>query len=188
MRTLLRLVVLLCLVSTPLRSQTVTRTFGRSTIALTLPAGYQLLGQASPDSSAITLGYGTERRPDGSRGLIQVTLIDLTKAPTGTPVSLQHLTESMIEGVHRRRAGWSQTDSSVMIDGVKANSIRWSGTNEPSPERPAQQPVAMMHGLMIVGIKGTVAFALHTQDVEPYSQTSLPECQKALLTFSLSTH
>jgi len=48
--------------------------------------------------------------------------------------------------------------------------------------------VSAMHGVMVVGIKGTVAFALHAQDVEPFRVGSLPVSEVALMTFTLTPH
>jgi len=136
----------------------------------------------------MAFGFATDPRADGTRGLIQVTLVDVDKVSTGPPPTLDEFAAPMIGGVRQRRSHWEQTASSVVIDGVHAKRIKWSGTNEPSPERPSQQAVSAMHGVMVVGIKGTVAFALHAQDVEPFGAASLPVSEEALMTFTLTTH
>jgi len=134
----------------------------------------------------MAFGFATDQRSNGTRGLIQVTLIDLSKVSGGPPPTLDELATSMIGGVRQRRDHWQQSESPVDVDGVRAKLIRWSGSNAPSPERPSDQAATAMHGVMVVGIKGTVAFTLHAQDVEPFSATTLPASEQALMTFALT--
>lgn len=188
MRTAFVPTLLLSLSSAPLTGQATTHAFGGDTFSLRLPAGYQLMGQRRAGPGMIAFGFATDQRTDGTRGLIQVTLVDLDSVPAGAPPTLDELATSMIGGVRQRRDHWEQADSSVDVAGVHAKRITWSGTNEPSPERPSGQAVSAMHGVMLVGIKGTVAFALHAQDVEPFAVTSLPASEKALMTFTLTPH
>ena len=181
-------VFLLALSSAPLASQATVQAFGADTFRLSLPAGYRLLGQGSPGPGMMAFGFATDQRADGTRGLIQVTLVDLDRVSAGRSPTLDELAASMIGGVRQRRNAWQQADSFVDVDGVHAKRIAWSGTNEPSPERPTQQAASAMRGIMVVGMKGTVAFVLHAQDVEPFATTSLPVSEKALMTFALTPH
>ena len=179
---------LLSLIGTPLAGQATMQAFGGDTFRLNLPAGYRLVGQGSPGPGMMAFGFATDPRADGSRALIQVTLVDVDKVSAGPPPTLDEFAASMIGAVRQRRSHWEQTATSVVIDGVHAERIKWSGTNEPSPERPSRQAVSAMHGVMVVGIKGTVAFALHAQDVEPFRVGSLPVSEVALMTFTLTPH
>lgn len=188
MRSTLLPTLLLSLSSAPLAGQVTIQTFGGDTFSLSLPTGYQLVGQRSPGPGMMAFAFATDQRPNGTRGLLQVTLVDLDKVSAEAPPTLDEFAASMIGGVRQRREHWQQTESAVDIAGVHAKRITWSGTNEPSPERPSQQPVSAMHGIMVVGIKGNVAFTLHAQDVEPFALTSLPACDKALMTFTLAPH
>ena len=188
MRSTILRILLLSLSCTPLAGQATIQTFGQDTFSLSLPTGYQLLGQRSPGPGMMAFGFGTDQRANGTRALIQVTLVDLDKVTAEAPPTLEELAASMIGGVRQRREHWQQTESSVDIAGVHAKRIAWSGTNEVSPERPSQQPVSAMHGVMVVGIKGSVAFTLHAQDVEPFALASLPACERALMTFTLAPH
>jgi hypothetical protein len=43
-----------------------------------------------------------------------------------------------------------------------------------------------MRGVMLVGIARSMGFALHTQDLTTYSDTTLPLCEEALSTFATS--
>jgi len=188
MRTGFLLVLLLSLSSARVPGQTTIQAFGGDTFRLNLPVGYRLVGQGSPGAGMMAFGFATNQRPDGTRGLIQVTLVDLDKLSTKPPPTLEEFAASMIGGIRQRRNHWQQSESSVDVDGVHTKRIKWSGTNEPSLERPSQQAVSAMHGVMVVGIKGTVAFTLHAQDVEPFAVSSLPASENALMSFTLTPH
>jgi hypothetical protein len=181
----LQLALLLGCLSTPLLAQATRQGFGPDTFNLQLPAGYALLGAASPGPGMKAFGFATSPRADGSRGLIQVTLIRLDSVPSADTVTVDQLAASMISGVRQRRSNWQEADSAVTVDGVSSRLISWSGTNEPSPERPSGSPVLAMRGVMIVGVKAGVAFALHAQDVEPFASNALAASEAALKTFAL---
>ena len=89
----------------------------------------------------------------------------------------------MVDGVRRRRSRWKETETSVEVDGAPARRVEWSGSNEQSLERSPSQAPALMRGVMIIGIRGDLAFALHTQDVEPVAATTVPRGEQALMTF-----
>ncbi len=188
MRASLLLFLLLATRSATLAGQATIQTFGNDTFTLSLPAGYQLLGQSSPGSGLRVFAYATAQRANGTRSLIQVSLIDLDQAAPGSPPTVDEVAAAMIGGVRQRREQWEQTESAVEVAAVPAKRIAWSGTNAPSPERPSQQPASAMHGAMIVGIKGNIAFTLHTQDVDPFALTTVPECEQALMGFTLAVH
>ena len=177
---------LLALIGRQGTGQTVTYSLNRHTFTLELPPDYSLQGEASPMSGVKTLAFVTEPRPDGSRGLIQVTLVDLTQIESTQRPSLDHFTRSMVDGVRRRRNQWKEVETSVEVGGVRARRVEWSGSNGPSPERPPFQAPSMMHGVMIAGIEGDLAFALHTQDAEPFAAATMPKCERALMTFAIS--
>jgi hypothetical protein len=90
----------------------------------------------------------------------------------------------MIDGVRLRRSRWEQTEGNVQVDGVRAKRIEWAGSTEPGFGRP---PVNM-RGVMIVGIKKDLGFALHTQDIVAFTDTTLPACEQALKTFAMTLH
>ena len=188
LRPALLTTALLSVTSMPVAAQAGVQVFGRDTFTLRLPAGYRLLGQTSPGSGVLTFGYASDQRNDGTRSLIQVTLIDLDKGPAGPPPTLDEIAAAMIGGVRQRRDHWQQAESSITLDGVTAQLIRWSGTNAPSPERPSGQPASGMHGVMVIGIKAGVAFTLHAQDVDAFAASTLPASETALMTFTLTTH
>ena len=188
MRSALLTTVLLLLGHQPVFGQETVQAFGQDTFSVRLPAGYRLVGQRSGGPGVTAFGFVSDPRSDGTRRLIEVTLIDLDKVSTGTAPSLDEIAAAMIGGVRQRRDHWQQSDSPIQVDGVNAKLIRWSGTNGPSPERPSGQAVSAMHGVMIVGIKAAVAFTLHAQDVDAFGPATLPASEKALMTFRLTPH
>jgi hypothetical protein len=168
-----------CLQATPQRSS---HDFEGHSFSLDLPPGYVLQADQSPRQGLKTFGFSTDPRQDGSRGMIQVSLLDLSGAPPGEKVTLERFAEAMIKGVRQRRTRWEQKDSDVTIAGVRGKRIEWTGSAEPGPGRPAVN----MRGVMIVGVKNIVGFSLHTQDVAAFADTTLPRCEQALQTFALT--
>jgi hypothetical protein len=183
-----RTVLVVCLFALPTlaAAQNATGVFAAHAFSMQLPPGYSLIGEAAPTPAFHTFGYATDPRPDGNRGLIQVTLFDLTAVPDSERPTLEAFLATMVQGVHRRRANWTERDSSVQCDGVLARRVAWSGSNEPSPERPQSARPTMLRGTMIVGFKDNVAFALHAQDTEPYADSAVVTAERALRTFSLT--
>jgi hypothetical protein len=168
----------------PMAVQRVTHDFEGHKFSLQLPAGYLLQADPSPRPGFQTFGFSTDARPDGTRGLIQVTLLDFSGAPDGQTVTLEKFAATMIKGVSDRRSNWEQTESEMQIAGVRAKRIAWAGSREPGFGRP---PVNM-RGVMIAGIKKPLGFTLHTQDVVAFAETTLPEGEQALRTFALTLH
>jgi|SRR6267378_651374 len=165
--------------------QTVTYSLNTHTFSFELPPDYRLQGEASPMPGLKTFAFTSEPRPDGSRTLIQVSLVDLTQIGSVQRPTLDHFTQSMVDGVRRRRSQWKEAESLVDVHGIRARRVEWSGSNEPSPERPTSQAPSMMRGVMIVGIEGDLAFALNTQDAEPFAAATLSISEHALMTFTI---
>jgi hypothetical protein len=152
-------------------------------LSLQLPPGYVL--HADPGRPGFkTFGFSTDPRSDGTRGMIQVSLLDFSKAPAGETVSLERFAAAMINGVRQRRSRWEQTEADVQVGGVAAKRIEWSGSTEPGFGR----PTVNMRGVMIVGIKKDLGFSLHTQDFVAFADTTLPLGEQALKTFAVTAH
>jgi hypothetical protein len=180
-RTILSTGLLLSLVvALPTAAGRSTHDFAKHTFSLDLPEGYTFQAEAKPRPESQTFGFTTEPRSDGTRGMIQVTLLDLTQAPPGETLSVDRLAGAMIDGVKKRRTRWEQVESDVHVGNVPAKRIAWSGSVEPGFGRP---PI-YMRGVMIAGIAKDLAFVLHTQDVTAFADTTLPLCEQALLTFA----
>jgi hypothetical protein len=169
--------------STGVRAQTHPLEFEGHKFTLDLPETYRLAASATPGPGVKSFGFATAPRSDGTRGVIQITVVDLLKAgaPAGE-VTLEQFAATMAAGVRGRRTVWTQNDSTIDLDGVTARRIQWSGSVEVSPGGPTR----IMRGIMIVGLKQGVAFALHTQDVAEVAASTLPICEKSLLSFSLN--
>ena len=160
--------------------------FAGRTYSISLPLGIQLLGQATPSPVMKIYGFGSAARADGTHSLIQVTLVDLKAGADGKPEpALAQFAAAMLGGVRARRADWRQSQNSLTVAGVPASRIQWSGSNGPSPERPADQASSGMHGTLIVGIKDHVGFVLHTQDMDTYWPMTGPQGERALLSFTV---
>src|SRR4051812_27041661 len=91
--------------------QPATYDFDRHTFSLDLPGGYTFQGDQSPRPGFKTFGFSTDPRQDGTRGLIQVSLVDLSTAPPGEKVTVDRFADAMIKGVSERRTHWEQKDS-----------------------------------------------------------------------------
>lgn len=176
--------ILIGIIAAPIAGQTVTHSFNGHSFSLDLPPGFHLAGEASPMAGFKTFAFTAQPRPDGTRTLIQVSLIDLTQ--TRERLTVARFTRSMIDGVRRRQSQWTESESAVDIAGVAARRIEWTGCNEPSPERPPSMAPSMMRGVMITGIAGDLAFALHTQDMEPQAATTVPRGEQTLMTFAIT--
>ena len=179
MRQMTRVGLLLAILSAAVSAQTARQEFAGHTFALQLPPGYQLAGQGNSTTAMKTLGYATEPRADGTRGLIQITLINLGSDPKEREPSLAEFAAAMIGGVRQRRTQWTEAARPVDLNGAAATRIEWSGSSAP-PER-----TVTMHGVMIVGIKDHIGYSLHTQDVEPFAATTMTKAEQALMTFTL---
>ena len=166
----------------PLAAERSGHEFGGHKFSLDLPAGYVLDADANPRPGLKTFGFATAVRDDGTHGMIQVSLLDFSSAAPGETVTLQKFAATMIGGVHGRRTHWEQTESDVQVDGVRGKRYEWAGSTEIGFGRP---PVNM-RGVMLVGVKKNLGFSLNTQDVVAFAGTTLPLCEQALQTFTLT--
>jgi len=181
--TLARGFMIVLLASLPAASPAATYHFEGNHFTLELPPGYQLTDQASPMRGLMIFGFTTDRRKDGTRGLIELTLLDMKSI--SDPVTPEQFVESMIGGVRRRRSQWKQRETSIEISGMRAKRIAWSGNAAPPPPGSPKQSASGMRGIMIIGMKDRTGFSLHAEDVAPYADDTLPLCEKALMTFHL---
>jgi hypothetical protein len=181
-----RLALTLCLASAPAHAATLTsQEFAGQTFTMELPEGYSLLAAASPEASARTFGFATEVRPDGTRGMIQVTLIAHDQTELAGRVDITKIATAMIGGVRARRTQWTSTEKDEELGGVAVRRIEWSSVSPVPIERDGRPVPVPMSGIMIVGMKGPLVFALHTQDVEPFARQAHPVAERAMRTFAL---
>jgi hypothetical protein len=178
-RHLAALVCAVVMASVPVAAERTNHEFEGHTFSLQLPPGYVLHAEPASRPGLRAFGFATDLRSDGTRGMIQVSLLDFSQAPAGEKVTLEKFSAAMIGGVQQRRTRWEQTETDVQVAGVHARRIEWSGAMEPGFGRP---PVHM-RGVMIMGIMKDLGFSLHTQDVVAFADTTLPMCEQALRTF-----
>jgi hypothetical protein len=183
MRHMTRAGILLLIVCAGASAQSNTIEFAGRILRLQLPAGYQLAGQANPAPGMRTLGFATAPRADGTRGLIQITLLDFSSVPNEPEPSLARFSAAMIGGVRQRRSQWKEATRTADLDGAPASRIEWSGSAAASAEGPSS--TVIMHGVMIVGIKDHIGYSLHTQDLEPFAATTMASAEQALMTFTV---
>jgi hypothetical protein len=158
--------------------------FGAHKFSLDLPSGYTLDADADPGRGLRVFGFATPARDDGTHGMIQVSLVDFSTMAPGETATLEKFATAMIDGVHRRRTHWEQTESDVQVDGVRGKRYEWAGSTELGFGRPPTN----MRGVMLVGVKKNLGFSLHTQDFVAFAPTTLPLCEQALQTFTLTVH
>lgn len=163
-------------------AQRPTYEFEGHTFSLDLPAGYKFQADQSPRPGFKTFGFSTDPRQDGTRGMMQVSLLDLSGAPAGEKITVEKFADAMIKGVSQRRVRWEQKESDLTIAGVRGRRIEWTGSTEPGFGRPA----VVLRGVMIAGISHDIGFSLHTQDGAAFADTTLPLCEQALRTFALT--
>jgi hypothetical protein len=168
----------------PLAAERSGHEFGAHKFTLDLPSGYTLDADANPRPGFGTFGFATPARDDGTHGMIQVSLMDFSSFAPGETVTLEKFATAMIDGVHRRRTHWEQTESEVQVDGVRGKRYEWAGSTELGFGRPPTN----MRGVMLVGVKKNLGFSLHTQDFVAFAPTTLPLCEQALQTFTLTVH
>jgi hypothetical protein len=159
-----------------------TFTFGDHSFELVLPAGYEFAGDASPLTGFKTFGFATAPRPDGTRGTLQVTLLDFAEANMPEP-SLEELAREMAGGIQRSRADWESSTRSVTLAGVAARRVEWSGQSVPGTG--GATGAFPMRGVIYVGIKDGLGFAVSTQDVSPMADETVPACERALESFAV---
>ena len=85
--------------SVPQAAERSSHDFEGHRFSLQLPPGYVLEAETSPRRGFKTFGFSAELRGDGTRGMIQVSLIDFSAAPAGETVSLEKFAAAMIGGV-----------------------------------------------------------------------------------------
>ena len=173
------LAVGVCLQATPQRSR---HDFEGHTFRLDLPPGYVLQADQSPRQGLKTFGFSSDLRQDGSRGLIQVSLLDLSGAPAGGEGHLGEIRGSDDQGCQRATQPLGTEGERGKDRRRTGKRIEWTGSVEPGFGRPAVD----MRGVMIIGLKSTIGFSLHTQDRAAFADTTLPLCEQALQTFTLS--
>ena len=174
----LRTLCVLALLMTSAYAETPRQFAGRQW-SIDVPAGYTA-ADARPDETMITTAFTPAPRADGTRPLVQVTLIDLRRS-SGSPELVAKFAEAMIAGVQRRREEWQVEKTTDRVGSLGVTRYAWSGVTIPAADGAAQRVKA--RGVMLVGVDGGVGFVLHTQDVDVHAMETLPPNEKVLRTF-----
>ncbi len=144
------------------------------------PPGYDLRKSMALPLDAETTAFFPDVRPDGSRPMVQLTLIAFKdNVPT-----MKVFAETMIGSIEERRTEWQLETSSVQLGELTVTRYAWSGVTVVRSDG-AQMSVPA-RGVMLVGIDRGVGFALHAQDVAEYADETLAAGEQSLRTFRIS--
>ncbi|HEX7831262.1 MAG TPA: hypothetical protein VF787_16515 [Thermoanaerobaculia bacterium] len=150
--------------------------------SLELPESYNERKSASPASDVLMIGFTQAVRDDGSRPLIQITLVEMP-LNMNPATFIKTLREQMIAGVQRRREEWQVKESESTIGDVAVTRYEWSGVTIPAADGASRRAPA--HGVMLVGVHEGIGFSLHTQDLDTFAEKTLPEAEQAMRTFRI---
>ena len=128
---LLALAMLIVVAPASASEKTVTHKAGRVSFTLNLPDGYSLASEVSPRAGFKLFGFATDPRSDGTRGLIQVSILDFEAMNAG-PFELEKVASQMIGAIQTRRSDWQATEARVAASGVPAIRVDWSGGSGPA--------------------------------------------------------
>ena len=160
-----------------------TGTFAGRDWSIDVPAGYHR-SSARPNDKMSTTAFTPEPRADGTRPMVQVTLIDV-RGTSDTPELRRKTAEAMIAGVQRRREEWQVQTSEAKVGDIPVVRYAWRGVTVPASDGASVR--VMARGVMLVGVEDGLVFALHAQDVDAHAAETLPAHETAMATFRLKT-
>lgn len=125
-----------------------------------------------PGKYKVTAWVGQERY-DKTRPMVMFLVLTL---PEDEMPTLDEFMREMLDGVKRRRSDWLESKPrKVNINGLDFIRVSWTGIDIVSKKR--------MHGIMYTAIDKKKLIQIHTQDRDPYHNSSLKLGEKAILTF-----
>lgn len=148
------------------------RPFRGQIASIAPPPGYVLHDPPTQPPLGTTYALVGAARADGTRPIVQITLLELPDDKTPDTFS-----QSMIAGVAKRRGNWKVQTSDLTLNGIKVKRHQWTGT--------APTQGLAMRGIMLTGTSGKVGFSLHTQDLAKYAAQTLPIGEKSMATFRM---
>lgn len=165
----------------------VRKTVGDYAFALSLPADFDQMQESEGPGGSRVWAFLTNPRSDGGQGMLQVSVFDLEKVakasgdPGATKLTIDELLATVLKGMASRRRGWKQSPPRAeSLGGVATKRVEWAGAMEgPQGARPAR-------GIMFAGRVGPMAFAVHTEDLEPFAAKTLPLWERALRSFTIA--
>ena len=150
--------------------------------ALEVPEAYQAQPVApAPAKGVLVFSFATPPRPDGSRAVVTISLMDLAAFEGGklAAVPLAVFADRMIRGVERRREQWKVRETDSEIGPLKVKRYYWTGMAADT------STARSMAGVVYVGIDGKIGFSLYTQDREEHAREALLAGERMLKTFRL---
>jgi hypothetical protein len=148
--------------------------------SLELPASYSEHSSATPASDVFMIGFAPAMRDDGTRALIQVTLVEMPLNMDPAKF-IKMLREQLIAGVQRRRENFQVKASESTVGDVAVTRYEWSGVVIPAADGAARSVPA--RGVMLIGVHEGVGFALHAQDIDEHADATLSESEPSMRTF-----
>lgn len=162
--------------------------FAGRDVSIELPSELVLMQTSQGQAGAPTLAFSTPPRPDGTRALVEITLLDLASLSRTTGdlgaarLNPEALLRTMVKGVAGRRRVFMPSGSGpAVVAGVAARRLEWTATlvaNKGVERR--------TRGVMFAGRKGTLGFSLHAEDTEPTAAAFLVVAERALRTFAIA--
>jgi hypothetical protein len=146
--------------------------------SIQIPKGFQKLQAPEGAGSMKLAGWiGPERR-DKTRPSLTMCVV----SPPSSEIekirgmSLEQLSDRLIQGVKRKRANWKQNaPERSSINGIEFVRINWSGTNTDVNRE--------MRGFSFIARDGDKILQISSQDIVPDGEKDLPITEAALLSF-----
>jgi hypothetical protein len=173
--TLVALLVALAMAPSAAQTQ---YAFDAHSFTITLPAGFSLADEASPQAGYKRWGFVTQSRADGLNGVIQVGLFDAARmGGTGT---IDEFVKIMAYTLQASYGDWSGQVQRLPFLG-DSRLVQWTGSR-PHPATGAAVP---MRGILVVGSQQHIYFRLDAFDTESMAPKTLPAADVALASFKL---
>ena len=114
-----------------------------------------------------------------------ITLVDPRATAGGETATLQQWADEMISAVREGHTNWAVSESRVVIDGDSAIRYSWTGSAKPLDECQARKSLPPKRGIMIVGLRQGIVYALQARDFEPYAAETVPNAETAFHGFHI---
>jgi hypothetical protein len=146
--------------------------------SIQIPKGFQKMQAPNAPGPMKMAGWiGPERR-DKTRPSLTMNVMTLPPGEVEKMkgMSLEQLSERLIQGVKRIRTNWKQEQpEKSTINGIEFVRINWSGTNTENNRE--------MRGFAYVARDGDKILQISSQDIVPDGEKELPIAEAAILSF-----
>jgi hypothetical protein len=137
------------------------------------PEGYHLIRRQERFGEGFA--FVGPARADGTHPMVMGVVMKRPSPQAPMPTPEKALADSLAIVARRRRQFSPSSPEHGTINGVPFVRARWDGAD--------LQTGKMMHGVYYVAVDDRRIFQLSTQDLDPYSQQSLPLGEASLQTF-----